>query len=229
MQPSHACPLATPFHVLVPALPGRFGLAPGTFRLCRTSDFPSPTQIQVSTLTHTPILPRPFKHTHPASRPLPPQKKHPHGHAAAPLKLRIHNSSVLWRSAPPCVVYRSVQQADSGWYEMQVGREGWGGGGWEAGGRGREAWRVCMSACVQQADSGLYEMQVGRRWEAGGAEGERERQEGEGGRGVVGRARVPCHVYGIKVSAGVPPCVQLLLWSSECCRGGAHTRVGVSG
>ncbi|PNW76512.1 hypothetical protein CHLRE_11g467654v5 [Chlamydomonas reinhardtii] len=50
-------------------------------------------------------------------------------HKTAPLKLRIHNSSVLWRSAPPCVVYRSVQQADSGWYEMQ------------------------------QADSGLYEMQ----------------------------------------------------------------------
>ncbi|KAG2447032.1 hypothetical protein HYH02_008184 [Chlamydomonas schloesseri] len=40
-------------------------------------------------------------------------------HKTAPLKLRIHNSSVLWRSAPPCVVYRSVQQADSGWYEMQ--------------------------------------------------------------------------------------------------------------
>ncbi|KAG2432191.1 hypothetical protein HXX76_009111 [Chlamydomonas incerta] len=40
-------------------------------------------------------------------------------HRTAPLKLRIHNSSVLWRSAPPCVVYRSVQQADSGWYEMQ--------------------------------------------------------------------------------------------------------------
>ncbi|KAG2488343.1 hypothetical protein HYH03_013033 [Edaphochlamys debaryana] len=37
----------------------------------------------------------------------------------APLKLRIHPSSVLFRSTPPCVVFHTVQQADSGWFEMQ--------------------------------------------------------------------------------------------------------------
>ncbi|GLC77705.1 hypothetical protein PLESTF_001978400 [Pleodorina starrii] len=36
-----------------------------------------------------------------------------------PIKLRIHNSSVLWRSTPSCIVYSTVQQADNGWYEMQ--------------------------------------------------------------------------------------------------------------
>ncbi len=30
--------------------------------------------------------------------------------AGSPIKLRMHNSSVLWRSLPPCVVFTSVQQ-----------------------------------------------------------------------------------------------------------------------
>jgi ATP-dependent RNA helicase DDX35 len=33
--------------------------------------------------------------------------------------MRIHNSSVLFRSRPPCVVFTSVQQTDDGWFEMQ--------------------------------------------------------------------------------------------------------------
>lgn len=41
----------------------------------------------------------------------------PKGHQGA--RLRIHNSSVLFRSRPSCVVFNSVQQTDDGWYEMQ--------------------------------------------------------------------------------------------------------------
>ncbi|MEW5297962.1 MAG: hypothetical protein WDW36_001135 [Sanguina aurantia] len=36
-----------------------------------------------------------------------------------PLQLRIHPSSVLFRSRPPCLVFHSVQEHDSGWFEMQ--------------------------------------------------------------------------------------------------------------
>jgi ATP-dependent RNA helicase DDX35 len=35
------------------------------------------------------------------------------------VRLRVHNSSVLFRSCPPCVVFTSVQQTDDGWFEMQ--------------------------------------------------------------------------------------------------------------
>jgi len=35
------------------------------------------------------------------------------------VRLRVHNSSVLFRSRPPCVVFASVQQTDDGWFEMQ--------------------------------------------------------------------------------------------------------------
>lgn len=35
------------------------------------------------------------------------------------MKLRIHSSSVLWRTPTPWLVFLRVQQADSGWYEMQ--------------------------------------------------------------------------------------------------------------
>ena len=35
------------------------------------------------------------------------------------VRLRIHNSSVLFRSRPSCVVFTSVQQTDDGWFEMQ--------------------------------------------------------------------------------------------------------------
>eukprot|EP00798_Chlamydomonas_sp_ICE-L_P020447 gene20447-biopygen29212 len=34
-------------------------------------------------------------------------------------KLRIHGSSVLFRTKPQFVVFYQVQQSDSGWYEMQ--------------------------------------------------------------------------------------------------------------
>jgi hypothetical protein len=41
-------------------------------------------------------------------------------HAAGrPLKLRIHPSSVLFRTQPQLVVFLSCQQNDEGWYEMQ--------------------------------------------------------------------------------------------------------------
>ncbi len=40
-------------------------------------------------------------------------------HPDAPLKLRIHNSSVLARVRPATVVFASAAQGDSGWYEMQ--------------------------------------------------------------------------------------------------------------
>lgn len=41
----------------------------------------------------------------------------PTGHVG--VRLRIHNSSVLFRSRPNCVIFTSVQQTDDGWYEMQ--------------------------------------------------------------------------------------------------------------
>ncbi len=41
----------------------------------------------------------------------------PKGHQG--VNLRIHNSSVLFRSRPPCVVFTQVQQSDDGWFEMQ--------------------------------------------------------------------------------------------------------------
>jgi hypothetical protein len=37
----------------------------------------------------------------------------------APLKLRIHPSSVLWRVRPELAVFHKCQQNDEGWYEMQ--------------------------------------------------------------------------------------------------------------
>lgn len=39
--------------------------------------------------------------------------------AGRPLKLRIHPSSVLFRTQPQLVVFLSCQQNDEGWYEMQ--------------------------------------------------------------------------------------------------------------
>ncbi|KIZ07684.1 ATP-dependent RNA helicase DDX35 [Monoraphidium neglectum] len=37
----------------------------------------------------------------------------------APLQLRIHSSSVLWRVRPELVIFHRCQQGDEGWYEMQ--------------------------------------------------------------------------------------------------------------
>ena len=34
-------------------------------------------------------------------------------------RLRVHGSSVLFRSQPQLVVFHAVQQSDQGWYEMQ--------------------------------------------------------------------------------------------------------------
>lgn len=46
-----------------------------------------------------------------------------HSHAAccagAPLKLRIHASSVLARTQPRLVLFLRAQQNEQGWYEMQ--------------------------------------------------------------------------------------------------------------
>jgi hypothetical protein len=39
--------------------------------------------------------------------------------ADAPLQLRIHSSSVLWRVRPELVIFHRCQQGDEGWYEMQ--------------------------------------------------------------------------------------------------------------
>jgi ATP-dependent RNA helicase DDX35 len=36
-----------------------------------------------------------------------------------PLKLRIHNSSVLARVKPAYVVFLTAQRSEGGWYEMQ--------------------------------------------------------------------------------------------------------------
>lgn len=39
--------------------------------------------------------------------------------AGRPLKLRVHPSSVLFRTQPQLVVFLGCQQNDEGWYEMQ--------------------------------------------------------------------------------------------------------------
>jgi ATP-dependent RNA helicase DDX35 len=39
--------------------------------------------------------------------------------AGRPLKMRIHPSSVLFRTQPQLVVFLGCQQNDEGWYEMQ--------------------------------------------------------------------------------------------------------------
>lgn len=43
----------------------------------------------------------------------PPQSQH------APVRLRLHPSSVLWRCQPACVLFLSAPQGDSGWHDMQ--------------------------------------------------------------------------------------------------------------
>ncbi|KAI8469268.1 MAG: P-loop containing nucleoside triphosphate hydrolase protein [Monoraphidium minutum] len=42
-----------------------------------------------------------------------------HTKLEAPLKLRIHPSSVLWRVRPELVLFAKCQQSDAGWHEMQ--------------------------------------------------------------------------------------------------------------
>lgn len=38
---------------------------------------------------------------------------------AQPVRLRMHQSSVLWRVRSLCVVFVTAVQGDSDWYEMQ--------------------------------------------------------------------------------------------------------------